>query len=241
MRIQQCCNATPSWRAIHISQSFRELRAQRLFCQKAIMNPLAPPASLFLFCVGCILSGLCRCVEPTYRVTHRGVSCAGAWVILVFRLRKLTFGFAKTAGIDLDSRPAPSARRSTFPGRQNAPRPAVRYKLPQPLLYCFSAARPRGPARCVPQSTRHEHLYVYNPQNIQYNINRWARNRELAEESCTQLQPAPPSMLSCSRCACHWLMALSCSEASISSRGSSALSSLSAGVPARCSSSLVRD
>ena len=94
---------------------------------------------------------------------------------------------------------------------------------------------------CTALNVMNEHLYrsystttTYCRTNI--NIDKISR-----EESCTQLQLAPPSMLSCSRCACHWLMALSCSEASISSRGSSALSSLSAGVPARCSSSLVRD
>jgi hypothetical protein len=29
------------------------------------------------------------------RVTHRGVSCPGAWVMLVFRLRKLTLAANK--------------------------------------------------------------------------------------------------------------------------------------------------
>jgi len=66
--------------------------------RRLISAPHLPPRTGLCSCSARVVSmnPLCRCVEPP-RATHRGVSCPGAWVMLVFRLRyrKKTKTFAK--------------------------------------------------------------------------------------------------------------------------------------------------
>jgi len=57
---------------------------------------------------GCILSAA---VWSPPRGTHRGVPCPGAWVILVFRLRKLTFAANKELYIHQLQTPFPATAR----------------------------------------------------------------------------------------------------------------------------------